>query len=250
MSGDCLGSREPQGKAWETYLLDAREAKAAIGSAIDEWARGRNLIRVLEAGGGSLSHISFPVATKITVVDISPEQLERNTLAETKILGDLHTVEIDDRFDAIVCYDVLEHLDRPGQVARKLAGWLDAGGLLLIAAPNRQSLQGMITRLTPHWFHVFAYRTIFGSKTAGKPGYAPFRTVHHRDIGPDRLASILAEAGLKIAALERYASDQAVTLRAHHPLLGSLYYAVLRAATVFNRDAANSDFFLAGVKRQ
>ncbi len=35
---------------WESDLLEAREAKAAIGSAVDQWARGRNFIRVLEAG--------------------------------------------------------------------------------------------------------------------------------------------------------------------------------------------------------
>jgi len=33
-----------------------------------------------------------------------------------------------------------------------------------------------VTRVTPHWFHVFFYRHVMGMKNAGKPGYAPYPT--------------------------------------------------------------------------
>jgi len=38
------------------------------------------------------------------------------------------------------------------------------------------SVKGYITRITPHWVHLFYYRRVVGLQQAGQPGYGPYRT--------------------------------------------------------------------------
>ena len=56
---------------------------------------------------------------------------------------------------------------------------LKQGGLILIGAPNPKSLSGVVTKYSPHWFHVWFYRHVRGDKKAGLPGQAPFPTFFH-----------------------------------------------------------------------
>lgn len=58
----------------------------------------------------------------------------------------------------------------------------DRGGLIIIKVPDRDSVYGFITRLTPYWFHVFYKRYIMSKPNAGKHGFGPYPTVHDRTI--------------------------------------------------------------------
>lgn len=205
-------------------VMNRETAYRRLVETIDDWESGRQDIKVLEAGGGSLSHIEFRADKHITVVDISPEQLERNTVAERKVLGDLHEVDLGaGEYDVAVCYDVIEHLENPGVVIRKLSAAVRPGGIVVLAAPNPSSLSGMITKYTPHWFHVWVLRHLFKSKTAGLPGYPPFRTIHHRDIRPERLQDIAVECGMDILFFHTYESQRRDDLRKSSPLFGLLF---------------------------
>jgi len=205
-------------------VMNRETAYRRLVDTIADWEGGRHDIKVLEAGGGSLSHIEFRADKHITVVDISYEQLERNTIAEQKILGDLHEVELGSgEYDAAVCYDVIEHLENPKVVICKLFEAVRPGGIVILAAPNPSSLSGMITKYTPHWFHVWVLRHLFKSKTAGLPGYAPFRTIHHRDIRPERLQSIAKECGMDVLFFHTYESPRRADLRKSSPLFGLLF---------------------------
>src|SRR5690606_5095737 len=156
------------------------EARLALQAIVQDWRAGQEFIHILEAGGGSASRVVFEHPRRVTVVDISRSQLERNEAADEKICADLHLAAVDpEAFGAIVCYEVLEHLQDPPRVLSNLAAALRPGGIMVLAAPNRSSLEGLITRMTPHWFHVLVYRLIFKNKAAGTPGFPPFPTVHH-----------------------------------------------------------------------
>jgi SAM-dependent methyltransferase len=50
-----------------------------------------------------------------------------------------------------VLWHVLEHLDDPRAALARLHGWLDPGGLLLVAVPNPASLQARIAGAA--WMH-------------------------------------------------------------------------------------------------
>lgn len=205
-------------------VMNRETAYRRLVETIADWEGGRQDIKVLEAGGGSLSHIEFHANKHITVVDISPEQLERNTVAERKVLGDLHEVELGSgEYDAAVCYDVIEHLENPRVVINKLCEAVRPGGLVVLAAPNPSSLSGMITKYTPHWFHVWVLRHLFKSQTAGLPGYPPFRTIHHRDIRPERLQEIARERGMEVLFFRTYESPRRADLRKSSPLFGLLF---------------------------
>jgi SAM-dependent methyltransferase len=92
---------------------------------------------------------------------------------------------------------VLEHLPDPVAALANMAQSLKRGGLLILGVPNLWSLKGLLTKLTPHWFHVWAYRHIVGSREAGKPGRAPFRTYFRYDIAPNRLRAHASAHGLE-----------------------------------------------------
>src|SRR5437016_1029345 len=78
-------------------------------------------VRVLEAGGGSTTRVQIPGASYV-VIDISPEQLARNTYADEKLLGDLQTFDYGPaRFDVALFWDVLEHLKEPGEALKRAA---------------------------------------------------------------------------------------------------------------------------------
>ncbi len=142
---------------------------------IDMHFEGKS-ISVLEAGGGSLQHIRISRNSHITVVDISEEQIQKNDYANEKIVSDIQECNFPNKYDLIVLYDVIEHLKFPKRALDNLMHAIRTGGLLLIAAPNPLSLKGLVTKFTPHWFHIWFYRRILGNKNAGKPGHGPFKT--------------------------------------------------------------------------
>ena len=210
----------------EDVLRRAHEALAA------HLPTGRP-VEILEAGGGSFSHVRTPREGRITVLDISPEQLERNDYADEKILGDLEDPGVlKAEYDLVVCFDVLEHLDRPDKAFGNMAAALKPGGLLVIGCPDLFSTKGLLTKFTPHGFHVWYYRTIRGDENAGRPGYAPFPTHLRRTMGFETLKRAAETAGLEIVFARRYVGPAAEELKARRPLLHALYALPARIARI------------------
>ncbi len=181
-------------------------------------------VAILEAGGGSFSHVRVPHEARVTVLDISPEQLERNDDADEKILGDLEDPRaLTADYDLVVCFDVLEHLDRPDKAFANMVAALRPGGLLVVGCPEPFSTKGLITKFTPHAFHVWYYRSIRGDRNAGRPGYAPFPTRLRRSMGFETLKRAARDAGLEILLAQRYVGPAVEELRARRPVLHALY---------------------------
>ena len=221
----------------------AIDAFAQLKACIDPYLLSSRT--VLEAGGGSLSHIDIPAGAKVTVIDISPEQLENHKTAHTKILGDLHAVEMGtSAFDAAVIWNVIEHLENPVLVLDKLRSAIRPGGIIIIAAPHPASLQAMVAKWTPHWFHVFILKRVFKSKTAGQPGFPPFPTVHHSDIAPQKLEAWARENGLDVLTYIEYDSTRRAALRERSPHIASLWDTAIAIGNVVSRSALDaSDYF-------
>jgi SAM-dependent methyltransferase len=53
--------------------------------------------------------------------------------------------------DIVVFWHVLEHLGEPGAALRRARNWLSPGGRLVVAVPNRNSLQAKLGG--DRWFH-------------------------------------------------------------------------------------------------
>lgn len=222
-----------------------REVHAVLAAALPA---GR--LKVYEAGGGSTSYLPEEVAGRsdYTVIDIDADQLEANRYADDLILGDIQTYRFPEpRFDLIVCYNVIEHLPN---VPAAFAGFRTAvkpGGLVLIGAPHPRSLSGVVTRLTPHWFHVWFCRRIMGWQDAGKPGQPPFPTFFHPLVDPDRLAAHAQDLGFDVVHARVYESPRYPELRLKRPLFARLLdalAAVLNVLPGIRGDVRHGDYHL------
>jgi SAM-dependent methyltransferase len=204
--------------------------------------------KVLEAGGGSATSLKDAQHEfSFTTIDISPEQLARNAYAEEKILGDVGSFDYGARrFDLVVCYDLLEHLKQPERAFARLTSVLNPGGLMIIKGPVPQSMQGLVTSLSPHWFHVWFYRWVLKSRTAGQPGYAPFRSEHARGARPDVIRDALRSNGLEEVRYIEF-STHSVRLRQRYPVLFAGFWLGAKAVSGLTRKRYGglaSDFVL------
>jgi SAM-dependent methyltransferase len=199
-------------------------------------------LAIYEAGGGSTSFLPLSVLDRahVTVVDIDEDQIRNNDYAQQTILGDIQTHRFrPNSFDLVICYNVIEHL---ADVEAALLGFcqsLKPGGLILIGAPNPKSLSGVVTKYSPHWFHVWFYRHVRGDKNAGLPGQAPFPTFFHPLVSLPKLEAFAKAHGLQVTYKREYESPRFPEMRARKPVLASLLDAFAAVANLFLSDKAD-----------
>ena len=192
-----------------------------LQTKVDEIFQHRQTIRVLEAGCGSMSFVDLKEKATIVGIDISLQQLQRNKSLHEAIHGDImNYVFPPDSFDAIVCIDVLEHLDRPELALENFRAAVAAGGIVILKLPNVWSLKGLLTKLSPHWFHVWFYRTIYGRKDAGRGDTAPFKTFLKLAVGPPRLRRWCRDNRLGIVYEDYYESGYQKNLKKKLKVMG------------------------------
>lgn len=210
---------------------DQQSSLAAAHTVILGHFRNEAVV-IYEAGGGSDCFLPLQElrVKQLVTVDVDARQLEMNNYCDVKIRGDIQSCRfVPGTFDLVVCYNVIEHLDRPDCAITLFHEALAPGGLLFIAAPDPWSLTGLATKLTPHALHVAYYKHLHGWKDAGQPGCAPFKTVYHPIVGPKKLKALCRALGFKIDYFSGYRSSHYAALDQSHPLLGK----VLKASTHF-----------------
>jgi len=191
-------------------------------------------LKIYEAGGGSTSFLPLDVLRRahVTVVDIDEDQIRNNDYAQQTILGDIQSWRFaPGSFDLVICYNVIEHLADAEAALSGFCECLKAGGLILIGAPNPRSLSGVVTKYSPHWFHVWFYRHVRGDEKAGQPGQAPFPTFFHPLVTPSSLEKFASSRGLEVIYSRQYESPRFPEMRARKPWLAALLDA---AATAMN----------------
>ena len=173
----------------------------------------------------------------VTVVDIDEDQIRNNDYAQEAILGDIQTHRFPPTsFDLIICYNVIEHVP---DVEAALSGFCEAlkpNGLLLIGAPNPKSLSGVVTKYSPHWFHVWFYRYVRGDKNAGWPGHAPFPTHFHPLVTLSNLEAFARVNGLQAIYRKRYESPRYPEMRRRKPAFAALIDAAAKVMNFFVPD--------------
>jgi SAM-dependent methyltransferase len=237
----------PPGEARKSLLTVHDMLSARLGSKTD--------LAIYEAGGGSTSFLPLDILRRahVTVVDIDEDQIRNNDYAQEKILGDIQTYRFKPgSFDLVICYNVIEHLPDTESALLRFCESLKQDGLVLIGAPNPRSLSGVVTKYTPHWFHVWYYRHVRGDKNAGKPGEAPFPTFFHPLVTLSKLEAFASARGLEVIYRKEYESPRFPEMRARKPMLANLIDA---AATVMNlllpgkTDVRHGDYHLILRKR-
>ena len=212
-------------------------------------------LSIYEAGGGSTSFLPLDVLRRahVTVVDIDEDQIRNNDYAQEAILGDVQVHRFaPGSFDLVICYNVIEHLPDVEAALSRFCESLKRGGLMFIGAPNPNSLSGVVTKYSPHWFHVWFYRHVRGEKQAGQPGEPPFPTFFHPLVTLSNLEAYANAHGLEVTYLKEFESPRFPEMRTRKPALAALLDA---AATVMNflipgkRDVRHGDYHVILRKR-
>ncbi len=194
-----------------------KDVKKHVQALVDQMAGPDAILRVLEAGCGSNSKFRLAPNAHITGIDISKEQLAKNNLLCERILGDIQTYPLEaSSFDIIFCWDVLEHLKYPEKALENFAQAIRDGGIIILGAPLVGSLKGVITKFTPHWFHVAVYRYWLGNENAGKPGYAPFPTFLKNSMSPSSIEGFAQESQMGVERLIVYEGAMQINERIRH----------------------------------
>ena len=146
-------------------------------------------LEILEAGCGQHWPLDLgEIRHTLTGVDLDQDALTyRKTVSkdlDEGIVGDLRYLDLGaGRFDVIYNSFVLEHIENAELVLENFSRWLKPGGLILLKLPDRDTVFGFLTNLTPFWFHVLYHRFVLGRKNAGKPGFGPYPTYYDRVVG-------------------------------------------------------------------
>lgn len=100
--------------------------------------------RGLELGpaDGQMTRLLLDDFASLTVVDAAQSLLDR--IADDprlrKVCALFETYEPDARFDTVVLDHVLEHVDDPVGILRRVAGWVAGGGRMIVGVPNADSI--------------------------------------------------------------------------------------------------------------
>jgi len=212
-------------------------------------------LAIYEAGGGSTSFLPLNVLRRahVTVVDIDEDQIRNNDYAQETILGDIQTHRFArDSFDLVICYNVIEHVPDVEAALNGFCQSLKQNGMILIGAPNPRSLSGVITKYSPHWFHVWFYRHVRGDKNAGLPGCPPFPTHFHPLVTLSNLETFANRHGLQMIYRKQYESPRYPEMRRRKPLLAALVDAAAKAMNFFlpgKTDVRHGDYHVILRKR-
>lgn len=209
---------------------------ANLRAVVERCTADREPVRVLEAGCGEYpSPLGLDGRAHIVGIDVSARQLERNGWADEKILGDITKHDFTPgEFDVVVCWDVLEHLPRPELALERFVDAVRPGGLVVIKVPNVLSGKGLITKLSPHWFHVFVYKHVFGYENPGTGDRPPFPTFLRLTIAPRRLRRFAELHEMPVEMCATYEADKQQLVRSKLRLRGRLWRllrALVRVAT-------------------
>ncbi|MFO7974139.1 MAG: methyltransferase domain-containing protein [Candidatus Hydrogenedentota bacterium] len=182
-------------KAVDVFLLSlSKQVHALVKENLPE----KSSVRVLEAGCGSTGQIGVDPEWHVTGIDISEQQLSRNTFLQERILGDIETYRLqEESFDLIICWDVLEHLPNPERALQNLFKAVSAEGLVVLAFPHVLSIKGLVTKFTPFSVANFFYRHIIGDKRDASE-LNQFPTHMRLDILPGRIVALAEKQGLEV----------------------------------------------------
>lgn len=176
---------------FEEIDLDSGSVHADVVRMVDAGSR------VLELGPatGYMSRVLVDRGCTVVGIEVDPKMAERAAeFCERVIVGDLDTLDLaaelgDERFDAIVAADVLEHLKDPLAALTRLRPFLKPDGCLVVSVPNVAHGSVRLALLSGH----FDYSEI-----------GLLDSTHLRFFTRETLEQLLDDAELGLAELNRH----------------------------------------------
>lgn len=203
-SGHTQYSGDNQGYAANFRKWMRAELQDLPGSA--------NILEV-GCGDGSFTRELAEHSSRVTAVDISASQIERNALAHPKIKFVQHDVALtfpfeNEAFDVIWCSEVLEHLFDPGFAVREMQRVLAPGGRLLVTVPYHGAFKDVLIALfkwDEHFSPTNPHIRFFTRKTLSKlAASAGFEEIETTTCGMDRpLRDLFVATNILLTARKR-----------------------------------------------
>ena len=188
-----------------TLLRSFEDVKREMRRVMLERRNPDRAVEILEAGCGSRWDVQLDgldyrvIGVDLDAAAVNARMTVRKDLHEV-IIGDLLKVDLGERqFDIIFNSFVLEHVIGAEALLRRFVGWLRPGGIVLIRIPDPDSVKGLITKLTPHWFHVWYYRVVLRYPGAGEPGKPPYPTIYEPVVSRTGIHDFAARHGLVVS---------------------------------------------------
>ena len=196
------------------------ELEQAVCVRTNALLAGQSHIKLLEAGCGSSTHITFEPQVYAVGIDISREQLEKNVTVQERILGDLQEYPLPaNEFDVAICWMVLEHLAEPQKALVNMFNAVKPGGLVILGFPNLFSIKGIVTKLTPFWFHEAFYRMM-------KYQFHPFPTYLRVAILPAKVVRFAEEQGFSVELVKLVEGGVVKKVRSRFRMLDVTFAAI------------------------
>jgi cyclopropane fatty-acyl-phospholipid synthase-like methyltransferase len=200
---DFTGERMVPGQA-PLMLEIAHRARYQFAQ---ELCRGKKVLD-FGCGAGYGSQMLSRVADKVLGVDISQEAVDfaRSRYSAGNLSYDVRSLEklavSTDRYDVVVCFEVIEHLEDPLEFLNKLANVLKDAGMLVISTPNGKDEQNPFHH---HGWDTSGFRDLMSRE---------FKNIKIFGQGASAEIGVFREA--ERLALQR-AEDQARRLKGRHP---------------------------------
>lgn len=127
--------------------------------------KGKKILEV-GAGFGLLSSMLHTEGFDVSALepDVSPVYLKGLSVRLFKEYLVEHVKRSTIKYDAIILYDVLEHVDFPRETVSLFEKLLNKGGIVVIQTPNYQSMMAQIVR-NWSWWMVEDHRYFFSKKS-------------------------------------------------------------------------------------
>lgn len=120
-----------------------------------------NLKSVIDIGCGNaekLIKIIYPICKNISVIDESRiiDVLEKKYKFINFYRDDLNDpkLNIKDKFDLIICADVIEHIENPSVLLNYIKNLAHKNTLIIISTPERDILRGYTNKQSPNKTHI------------------------------------------------------------------------------------------------
>lgn len=228
-------------------LTSPTEETAILSDFIKEVARNRGRLNILEAGCGRRWSIDLDgVEYDLVGIDVDEAALalrnETQGDLSLSIIGDLRTAEFEDAsFDVIYNAFVLEHIDGAEIVLDNFVRWLTPGGCIILKIPNRDSVKGFFTRVTPFWFHVSYKKYFRGIRNAGKPGFGPYPTAFDKVVSRRGIDRYCRERGLELVGEYYYDYQNSALAKKKSHQMEKSFSSLVEALSIGNLSANHID---------